>query len=408
MSYLYCLGVGVVTPFLVEKVLESWDAKLWMKWIATFACAAALVSLVLLAVIRGDLLAQEIKIMTSVVEDGAPVATPENTFYDGALGFLRLAMLLLSLAMEMGAGIALHDARRLASDCPENWDDLQRELLGVQRRMTALVFEITALQNEAQVFSERFWRNFYEAMLTRTAKSAMTKLLVLTIAVLFSIPRVWAQDGSAWVIAVDLTQSVAVRNGDQETKFKKNIDAVTKTLGNLPSGAHVTVIGITDKSFIQPFILLSAQLPNDAGYFNERLTATRNQLLQAWRVRSQRLEPTFAYTDIMGMLLLASQIFDAVPEKNRRVLVIFSDMRHHTRNLDLESPSMVPDFDRMPPNTEALAASLPGVEVYALGVDGAGQSIAYWQTLRQFWTRYFHSAGATLKSYSVLRDQPAN
>ncbi len=311
MSYVYCLGIGLVTPFLVDKILESWNSTLWMKWIATFAGAAALVILVLLAVIRGDLLAQEIKRMTSVVvEDGAPVAAIESTFYDGTLGLLRFAMLLLSLAMEMVASIALHDARRLASDCPENWDDLRRELLAVHRRMTSLVFEITALQNVAQVFSERFWRNFYEAMLTRTAKSAMTKLLVLSIAVLFLIPRVWAQDGPAWVIAVDLTQSVAVRNGDQETEFKKNIDAVAKTLGTLPSGAHVTVIGITGESFVQPSILLSAQLPNDAGYFNERLTASRNQLLLAWQARSQRLEPTFAYTDILGSLLLASQIFD--------------------------------------------------------------------------------------------------
>jgi hypothetical protein len=407
MSYVYCLGIGLVTPFLVDKILESWDSTLWMKWIATFAGAAALVSLVLLAVIRGDLLAQEIKTMTSVVvEDGAPVAAPESTFYDGTLGFLRLAMLLLSLAMEMGAGIALHDARRLASDCPENWDGLRRELLAVQRRMTALVYEITALQNEAQVFSERFWRNFYEAMLTRTAKSAMTKLLILTIAVLCLIPRARAQEGSAWVIAVDLTQSVAVRTGDQEPEFKKNIDGVARTLGSLPKGAHVTVVGITDKSFVESVILLSAQLPDDAGYFNERLAASRNQLLQAWRVRSQRLEPTFAYTDILGALLLTSQIFDRVPEQNRRVLVIFSDMRHHTRNLDLESPRMIPDFDHVPPDAKALAARLPGVEVYALGVDGAGQSIEYWQALRRFWIGYFHAAGATLKSYSVLRDIP--
>ncbi len=88
--------------------------------------------------------------------------------------------------------------------------------------------------------------------------------------------------------------------------------------------------------------------------------------------------------------------------------MIFSDMRHHTRSLDLESPRLAPDFDRMPPNTDALAASLSGVQVYALGVDGAGQSIAYWQTLQRFWAGYFHASGAILKAYSVLRDYPAH
>ena len=32
-----------------------------------------------------------------------------------------------------------------------------------------------------------------------------------------------------------------------------------------------------------------------------------------------------------------------------------------------------------------------GVEVYALGVDGAGKDMRYWQTLRDFWTAYFQS-----------------
>jgi hypothetical protein len=33
----------------------------------------------------------------------------------------------------------------------------------------------------------------------------------------------------------------------------------------------VTVIGITDHSFGKPDILLSARIPDDAGYFGERL-----------------------------------------------------------------------------------------------------------------------------------------
>jgi hypothetical protein len=67
-----------------------------------------------------------------------------------------LRALLLSDATSPKSGVCRKSARRLASDCPENWDDLRRELLAVHRRVTSLVFEITALQNEAQVFSERF------------------------------------------------------------------------------------------------------------------------------------------------------------------------------------------------------------------------------------------------------------
>ena len=49
---------------------------------------------------------------------------------------------------------------------------------------------------------------------------------------------------------------------------------------------------------------------------------------------------------------------------------------------------------------------LHGVEVYALGVDGAGKDMRYWQILWDFWTAYFKRTGAILKTYSVLRDPP--
>jgi hypothetical protein len=38
-----------------------------------------------------------------------------------------------------------------------------------------------------------------------------------------------------------------------------------------------------------------------------------------------------------------------------------------------------------------------GVEVYALGVDGAGKDMRYWQTLRDFWTAYFERTGGSSK-----------
>ena len=42
-----------------------------------------------------------------------------------------------------------------------------------------------------------------------------------------------------------------------------------------------------------------------------------------------------------------------------------------------------------------LIAKLNGVDVYVVGVDAATKSLAYWQSLRDFWTEYFKRAGAT-------------
>ena len=93
----------------------------------------------------------------------------------------------------------------------------------------------------------------------------------------------------------------------------------------------------------------------------------------------------------------------------RKILVLFSDMRQHTADLDLESPMAVPTFTALQgrnPGTLSVA-SLPGVQVFVLGVGGAGKPLAYWQNLQGFWAAYFKKSGATLGVYSVLRELPA-
>jgi hypothetical protein len=82
-------------------------------------------------------------------------------------------------------------------------------------------------------------------------------------------------------------------------------------------------------------------------------------------------------------------------------------MRQATRALNLERQSMV----QTPPAMHQVAnnrllADLRGVDVYAEGVDGAGESVGYWQSLHDFWTAYFSQSGATIARYSALRGVP--
>lgn len=407
-GYLYCLGIAVVTPFLLEQFLEKWNAERLFKGLTTIACAAALTSLMLLAVIRGDLFAEQMKDTAPVIvlDDAQPQPSAQNNFYDATFALLRLVVVLLAVAMELGTGLALHEAWRMGWDSSEDWEKLGHRLNEVRQRMLAITYEITMLQNEARVFAARFWRNFYRAMLTHGIRSAMTKLLgVILAAFLLVHGRAVAQDHTTLVIAVDLTQSIAVAGPDQKTEFQKNIDAVTKLLAQVPADSRVTVIGITDRSFAQPDVLLSAAIPSDSGYFGERLKSAQLQLVSAWKTRSAKLVPSFRQTDILGALMLAGEIFEQYPDAKQKMLVIFSDMRQQTRELDLESSSTVPGFDRgRTKETKISIANLGGVHVYALGVDGAGKSFSYWQTLRQFWTEYFRGTGASLESYTVLRE----
>jgi hypothetical protein len=93
------------------------------------------------------------------------------------------------------------------------------------------------------------------------------------------------------------------------------------------------------------------------------------------------------------------------PDVGRRTLVLFSDMRQSTPDLNLESLRIVPSFSSVAKRCGALP-DFHNVQVYFLGVDGAGRSTIYWESLQCFWTAYFHNAGAVLENYSVLRELP--
>ena len=340
-----------------------------------------------------------------VIDDAPPQPEPQNAFYDSTVALLRIAMLLMAFTMEVGAGLALREAWRLAPDSSEDWKELRRELVAARLRMTGIVAQATMLRNEPEIFANRFWRAFYRALLSNAARNAMTKLLIVILGIfLVGSGRVQAEDRLNMVVAIDLTRSVAGTGPDGKTDFQKNVEGVSRVLVQVPAGSHVTVIGITDHSFAQPYILLSAHVPDDAGYFGERLTAAHSQLVQAWKVRSSRLDPRFHQTDIFGVLHLASEIFAQQPDAGRRTLVIFSDMRQSTPDLNLESPQIVPPFSIIVTRCGSLPA-LQNVEVDVLGADNTGKSSVYWEGLQAFWGAYFRGSGANLHSYSILRDR---
>jgi hypothetical protein len=408
-SWLYCGGIAVLTPFLVERLLENQSMEKVVKMLTAIAAAAALCSLMLLAVIRGDLLAHEIhedNAPAAVIDDSQPQPVTQDTFYDSTLVLLRVALLLLAFATELGAGLVLREAWRSTPDSSEDWRKLRSELLGTRQRMIEIACKVTMLRNEPAIYTAHFWHDFYRALLSNAVRSAMTKLLVVIFGVSFLIPRhAQADDRLSEVVAIDLTQSVAVPDPDGKSEFQKNVEGVTRLLTQVPAGARITVIGITDHSFAQPYILLSARIPEDAGYFGERLAAARIELVRAWAQRSNHLSAHFERTDILGALQLASGVFDQQPDAGTRTLVILSDMRQDTPDLDLEALQIVPLFPSATKRLGTLPA-LRNVQTYILGADGAGRSTAYWQSLHAFWGDYFRNTGAILRSYSVLRELP--
>jgi len=114
-----------------------------------------------------------------------------------------------------------------------------------------------------------------------------------------------------------------------------------------------------------------------------------------------KLESTFRQTDIIGALLLAGQILQQQTEAQRRILVLYSDMRNCTPELNLDSPMVGQNAEQK--KLHLPMADLHGVQTYALGVNGADKSLVAWQNLKHFWQDYFRRSGSILRNYSVLR-----
>jgi hypothetical protein len=408
---LYCLGIAVATPFGIEVFLDAWKSEKLLKALVTVVFLAAIIGGALLAAVRGDLLAQQAhESAPAVVIDDERSAPPEqrNSFYDSTPGSLRMLMILLALAIDLGAGVAIHLALMLGAASDEDPEKLAQELTEIQARLAGIVFEITGLRNAPEIFVVRFWRDYYRAMLTQTVRKGVTKFIGLALCLLFlGAGRAVGQEKLNLVVAIDLSTSVAVKGHDGQSQFSKNIQGVSSLLAIVPSGTNLKIIGITENSFAEPYILLSASVSSDEGYFGERLSAARQAVVRTWQKRAAQLQPSAKSTDILGALLVASELFRNAQAGRRNSLIIYSDMRHDTRTLNLGTPNTSQLGVRMAAvGEERLVANLTGVSVYVLGADADGKSVAQWQALHQFWEVYFERAGARLLGYSLICGAP--
>jgi hypothetical protein len=172
------------------------------------------------------------------------------------------------------------------------------------------------------------------------------------------------------VVEGDLTASVANARGlDGKSEMERNISGVTHALEIAPASSHVTVVAITNNTFSSPYVSLSAAIDSDEGYFQERIKAARQLLIRAWQKRSTTLITRFGQSDIMGGLVLASQAFTA-EACTRKTLLIFSDMRQETSELNLARGDTVPATHSMAvAERRRLIPDLKGVDVYVFGAE---------------------------------------
>lgn len=418
LLFCICLAISILVPFLLDETVDIWESPghgLMPKVVVTTLCVLGIAAMILLGIIRGEVMRQQMSVADApavVLDEGSANASTEQqpNFYERTGWYFALFLPLLSLAMELGAGWALWKARCHARDGREDPEELRRKLREVRATMIERLTMLKGLEAEPIEYEKRYQREFVRSVLKRARQSAGLNVLVfllLPAALLAGQQRVLAQNRLNLVAAVDLSASVSgAQTLDGKTELDRNLSAVSRLLTSLPGGTKVTVIGITDQSFSQPYVLLSGEIGTDEGYFKERIAAARQTLLLAWQKRRAQLVSKFQQTDIFGSLVLASQVFQSDAGR-RNVLVMFSDMREtKSLNFNTNTPILLNSALKQV-ELKHLTTDLKGVRVYALGVDGAQKDVVYWQRLREFWTEYFKKTGSDLRAYSMLRDTPA-
>jgi hypothetical protein len=412
VGLLYCAGIALVTPFAADEFLRVWRTEVVVKVAITTAFAAAMIGGGLLAAVRGEIFARTIHDSgPSVTIDGDTHSDGANrpSFYDETEVPLRLLMLLFALAFDLAAGVAFHRARQEKPASDGAYAVLTRELSLVQTRISEVVFEITLLTNAPGIVRNTFWRDFYRAILTQTARKAVRKGVTIMALAFMLLPRIGFSAGqSNIVIAVDLSTSEAEPGADGTTPFAQNLAAVRKLLGAAPAGSRITIIRITENSIADPTPLLSASVGVGDDQFGDRLRAGRAKLARTWQARAASLQPSARGTDIIGALFLASDIFRQQASGGRNILVVFSDMRNATAILNLEVPPSEPQavvFGRL--LAQNRIPDLTGVTVYIAGANGGRTDLPHWQTTRNFWLEYCAHARARVAGYTMLSEPPA-
>jgi hypothetical protein len=411
---LYSLAVATVCAVATDEVLEQCGWEKLVTGAAAVSFVAGLGGLLIMAFVRGDILLLYLKnTLSAGVADASPFGGIDAIrFYEAAAGKLRLFFALLAVAMELSTGLAIYKARRIGPRLPDVLAILEARLRLVETEMITLLHRIEFLKREPDIFESQFTRDFYLGLIQgaarRTSKHVGPFLGALVCVALLA-PTLTAQRIDA-VVGLDLSLSSAAKNYDGNLEYAKNVDGAARFALGLPAGARVRVLGITDQSFSRPLVLLSGEIPEDRGplAFVDRIEVARRRLAAAMRDLGRTAPPKYPQTDVIGFLIVAGDLLHSEP-RGRKVLVIFSDMRHSAPPPNIESPRLVSVAGALRAvEARQQIADLRAVDVYVYGVHAAGKDIPYWQSLRAFWEEYFSKAGATLKCFSMMREVPSH
>lgn len=408
------LGATLTLITATELFFRAYKHTWWMVFsVASSVLTIALGYSVFLALVRAGLFASLVQLAAPVITvEGAATATGSHPFYDQALQLLKIALPMLTLALEMVAGTALHVGLELTFP-----HDLRiyRAWYRARDEVARIHADQAYQPARPDIFEEKATEGGLRGEQIHVhPERAVAIAIPIVLALLMLLALLVTNAGAAesplknvdsFILLLDMSKSQGVIGGDGASEFEKNRLAAETLLHRFAGpGVTITVLGITSDSFGRSRRLLHATVDRDPGYFGERLAAAQKALASEWRVRTAHIVPDQPQSDIVGALALVGQLL--LTEPNRRtVLVMMSDMRQASRGLNLERPDRI-DVPRSIAQAKQLGLihALPGLPVYVLGVHGANKSLSYFDDLRRFWEAFFTEARAQLRAFTTQRE----
>jgi hypothetical protein len=403
------VALAIMCAILGDYLFEHFGSLRFVGTVVAVGFCAGLAGVVSLAHLRADVLTLYLKAAVSTGSIGGIQAADATHFYESSVPRLRALFSLYAVATEIAASLLVWEIRRTPSVPTSTMANAKERLTIIEPEMAHLASEIVFLQNEPAIFEAEFLRDFYRGLGDTSARRGVRPFGRLAAAAVIGAALARIAHGQPTVVVIpDFTRStVMAQSAVGKNEYERNIDATASVLCRLPVGTRFHVVGITEKSFSNPLVLLSGQIPTNAGPLTllNRIDIARSGLAAEFKASAKTIRVNARKSDVIGAVFIASEMLRDAQEK--RVLVIFSDMRQSAPPLDIERPMVVstPASLRLV-ESRHLIADLRGVDVWILGVDAAGKSVEYIRTLRQFWIEYFRKAGATLRSFSMLRDMP--
>lgn len=201
------------------------------------------------------------------------------------------------------------------------------------------------------------------------------------------------------IVLKDLSLSTPAHQDSLDNRFICNL------LSQLGAGDKIYVVGITETSFTNPFMLLQGEIPLDRHPLQAKVLKAREALAKSWNERRRSLKLQARQTDIIGAMCYASLLFKNDPSE--KLLIILSDMRQSSKVLNLERETVI-DADQALARIKnaGFLPDLSNVNVAVLGVHTTGKRMSpgYYQSLEAFWQRFLTEAHAELLTFQTDRN----